>query len=66
MSILDYLQLQTVDPQDDGSVSDLDAHPEDETIDLSSDIDEATLNAKWDEVLDDIHGSDPKQTDGDK
>jgi len=55
MSLYEYLQLQPVDPQDDGSVSELDTYNEDDTIDLSQDIDETILNDKWDEMLGDIH-----------
>ena len=58
MSLYNYLKLQPIDPQDDGSVSDLDAYEEDETIDLSEDIDEETLDKEWARVIDDIHGDD--------
>jgi len=59
MSLFQYLQLQPVDPRDDGSVSDLDAYDKDETLDLTQDIDEETLDQEWERVLSDIH-SDPK------
>jgi len=52
-SLLQYLQLQPVDPQDDGTVSDLDAYQQDETIDLNSDIDDQVLESAWQQVLDD-------------
>ena len=57
-SLLQYLQLQPVDPQDDGSVSDLDAYQHDETIDLNSDVDDQALEHAWQQVLDD-YKSDP-------
>ena len=55
MTFYNYLKLQPVDPQDDGSVSDLDAYDEDETIDLTDDIDEETLDKNWSRVLNDLH-----------
>ncbi|MDB5161633.1 MAG: hypothetical protein JWM52_141 [Candidatus Saccharibacteria bacterium] len=54
MTIYNYLQLQPVDPQDDGTTSDLDQYPQDETIDLNSDIDEQTLDESWDKVIKDL------------
>ena len=54
MSILHYLQLQPVDPQDDGTKSDLDTVEEDEKIDLQQDIDEQELDAAWDNILKDL------------
>ena len=54
MSILHFLQLQPVDPQDDGTKSDLDTFEEDEKIDLNRDIDEQELDAAWDHILQDI------------
>jgi hypothetical protein len=55
MSIYNFLQLQPVDPHDDGTTSDLDEYEHDETIDLQNDIDEQTLDAAWDQILKDIH-----------
>ena len=55
MSLYNYLKLQPIDPQDDGSVSDLDAYDEDETIDLTDDIDEETLDKEWARVINDMH-----------
>ncbi|MFY9228437.1 MAG: hypothetical protein WAO28_03910 [Candidatus Microsaccharimonas sp.] len=54
MSIYNYLQLQPVDPQDDGTVSPLDEFAQDETLDLQTDIDEQTLNDSWDRVIKDL------------
>lgn len=54
MSIFNYLQLQPVDPKDDGTVSDLDQYDQDETIDLSADIDEQVLEATWERVIEDL------------
>jgi len=59
MSIYTYLQLQPVDPQDDGTVSDLDEYQADESIDLQDDIDEQTLDAAWDKIVNDLH-NDPE------
>lgn len=55
MSLLNYLQLQTIDPQDDGTVSDLDEYPVDEVIDLVNDPDGATLVEEWDRIVRDLH-----------
>jgi hypothetical protein len=62
MSIFSYLQLQPVDPHDDGTVSDLDEYEHDETIDLIDDIDEATLDAAWDQVITDLDSDPDKLT----
>ena len=59
MSIYNYLQLQPVDPQDDGTVSDLDEYAQDETIDLQNDIDEKTLDDAWEKISNDFK-SDPE------
>jgi len=58
MSVFQYLQLQPIDPQDDGTVSDLDQYEQDEVIDLSQDEDGATLLQEWEEITNDLHGSD--------
>jgi hypothetical protein len=58
MSILTYLQLQPVEPTDDGTISPLDEYEQDETLDLSADIDESVLDQAWDLVLNDSQ-SDP-------
>lgn len=50
MSLLQYLQLQPIDPQDDGTVSDLDEYLEDETIDLTEDEDGDKLAQSWQEI----------------
>lgn len=55
MSLFQYLQLQPIDPQDDGTVSDLDTYEEDETIDLSQDEDGETLIREWEEITTDLH-----------
>lgn len=54
MSLFQYLQLQPVDPQDDGSVSDLDEYDHDEVIDLV-DEDGADLVREWEEISNDMH-----------
>jgi len=53
-----YLQLQTIDPQDDGTVSDLDEYVQDDVIDLTDDADGEQLANEWDEILHDLHGDD--------
>ena len=62
MSIFQYLQLQPVDPKDDGTVSDLDMYDQDETIDLNEDIDEQTLESEWQKVIEDLE-TDPDKID---
>lgn len=58
MSLFQYLQLQPIDPQDDGTVSDLDQYDEDEVIDLTEDADGEELVREWDEIERDLHSSD--------
>lgn len=55
MSLFQYLQLQPIDPQDDGSVSELDQYDQDEVIDLSQDEDGAALLREWEEITEDLH-----------
>ena len=55
MSLFQYLQLQPIDPQDDGTVSELDAYEQDEVIDLTQDEDGATLLQEWEEITQDLH-----------
>lgn len=54
MSIYKYLQLQPVEPTDDGTVSPLDDYAQDETIDLTRDPSEQELDAAWDRLLEDF------------
>ena len=54
MSIFNYLELQPVEPNDDGQVSDLDTYDQDEVINLQEDIDELTLENGWDQVIKDL------------
>lgn len=65
MSLFQYLQLQPIDPQDDGTVSDLDQYDEDEVIDLTEDADGEELVREWDEIQRDLHGGDPTASSGD-
>jgi hypothetical protein len=58
MSLFQYLQLQPIDPQDDGTVSDLDQYDEDEVIDLTEDADGEELVREWDEIQRDLHSGD--------
>ncbi len=55
MSLFQYLQLQPIDPQDDGSVSELDEYEQDEVIDLTQDEDGATLLQEWEQITKDLH-----------
>ncbi len=55
MSLFPYLQLQPIDPQDDGTVSDLDKYEEDETIDLTADNDGEMLEQAWEQITKDLH-----------
>lgn len=57
MSLFPYLQLQPIDPQDDGSVSDLDQYEEDEVIDLSGDEDGESLLQAWETITEDLHAT---------
>lgn len=57
MSLFNYLQLQPIDPQDDGTTSDLDEYTPDETIDLSGDADGEELAREWEEIEKDLHAS---------
>lgn len=66
MSIYNYLQLQPVDPQDDGTTSPLDEFVQDETLDLQTDIDEQTLNDSWDRVIKDLEKDPLNFSDTDK
>lgn len=56
MSILQYLQLQPVDPanDDDDHTSDLDDYKKDETISLKEDINPNALQQEWAEIVDDL------------
>lgn len=55
MSLFPYLQLQPIDPQDDGTTSDLDEFAQDETIDLTQDEDGETLMQEWEAISNDLH-----------
>lgn len=53
--LLPYLQLQPVEPDDDGgSTSPLDDYAHDDTIDLSSDVDGSSLEDSWAHIVEDI------------
>ncbi|RWZ78553.1 MAG: hypothetical protein EOT05_02275 [Candidatus Microsaccharimonas sossegonensis] len=60
MSILNFLQLQPVEPTDDDTVSPLDEYEHDETIDLNADIDESVLDEELDMVINDLK-TDPEK-----
>jgi len=59
MSILNYLQLQPLEPTDDGTISPLDLYEQDETIDLYDDGYESGLAQAWEKVL----GNDEEDSD---
>jgi hypothetical protein len=58
MSLFQYLQLQPIDPQDDGTVSELDQYNEDEVIDLTQDEDGEILAREWEEITEALHSGD--------
>lgn len=62
MSILKYLQLQTIDPTDDGSVSPFDEFEHDETIDLETDVDGTSLDEGWNMMIDELNKDPDKLT----
>ena len=62
MSILNFLQLQTVDPTDDGTVSPFDDYQHDDVINLDEEIDEAVLDQEWEAVLNDLKEDPEKLT----
>lgn len=55
MSLFEYLQLQPIDPQEDGTVSELDQYEEDEVIDLTQDEDGEELVRKFEQMSKDFH-----------
>lgn len=57
MSLYEYLELQPIDPQEDGTISDFDQFQEDETIDLTQDEDGETLMREWEEISNDMHST---------
>ena len=57
MSVFQYLELQPIEPQEDGTISELDQYELDDTIDLSQDEDGETLVEKIDMMLRDMHES---------
>jgi hypothetical protein len=58
MSVFQYLQLQPVDPQDDGTVSELDQYEHDEVIDLSEESENQDIIQAWEKLEHDIHATD--------
>ena len=63
MSILQFLQLQPVEPptsDDDDTISPLDEYEHDETIDLNEELDEYVLDQEWDAVINDLK-TDPEK-----
>lgn len=58
MSLFEYLKLQPIEPQDDGSLSALDQFAEDETIDLTQEASGEELALEWDKIEKDMHAKD--------
>ena len=54
MSVFQFLELQPIYPQDDGSISELDQYTPDETIDLSGDVDGEALLHDWEMIEQDL------------
>jgi hypothetical protein len=55
MSLLQYLKLQPLEPNDDGtSDSPLDSYAQDENISLDDDFDEQALEEAWNNIVKDI------------
>jgi hypothetical protein len=55
MSLLQYLKLQPLEPNDDGtSDSPLDSYAQDENITLDDDLDEQMLADEWNNIVNDI------------
>jgi len=61
MSFFEYLQLQPLEPQEDGTISDLDTYMEDEVIDLTQDEDGDVLAREWEEIYNSIHAVDSNE-----
>jgi hypothetical protein len=51
MPELQYLQLQPVEPTDDGTTSPLDDFQHDDPIDLSQEVDGDDLQSSWEHIL---------------
>jgi len=55
MPELQYLQLQPVEPNDDGTTnSPLDDFQHDDPIDLSTDVDGENLESSWEHILSEL------------
>lgn len=61
MSLFQYLELQPIEPQEDGTVSDLDKYNEDEVIDLTQDEDGEVLAREWEEITEALHAGDREE-----
>ncbi len=57
MSVFQFLELQPIDPQEDGSVSELDLYEHDDVIDLDEEADGEALAQAWDTMERELHGS---------
>lgn len=55
MSVYEYLQLQPLEPQEDGTISDLDKFEIDETIDLTEEAEGTEIIQAWDRLSKDMH-----------
>jgi len=61
MPLFQYLELQPVEPTDDGTVSDLDNYTPDEIIDLTMDEDGEVLAREWEEITIALHSHDDNE-----
>lgn len=50
MSLFQYLQLQPIEPQEDGTVSDIDQYAEDEVLDLTQEDEGGQLFNEWEKA----------------
>jgi len=54
LNILKYLQLQPLEPTDDGTLSPLDEYEQDETLDLDHEVDGSVLTEEWASVINEL------------
>ena len=55
MSVFQFLELQPIEPQDDGSISELDQYEHDELIDLYYEPDGEELIRTWSRMEGELH-----------
>lgn len=61
MSVYNYLKLQPVDPQEDGTVSTLDQFQEDETFNLDEESESIDIVTAWENLEHDMHETSNKK-----